>query len=830
MGESYRLSSEERSWVLLSFGFLGSRWAARCGRHWQIFRAPARGHFSEIRQGYRISRRQASHCRFTQVSLYDEADRLAHVCAGPSGATCAQNRHFIYDGRGFLSSEQHPEIGPAGGGIANYTYDPSGNVLTKDITGTSDFALRYAYEPANRLITVGEVDGETTRPIKSFHYARGNDGTDLRAGKLVLSKRTNWVDIVGPLATEVSGTLPVVISQAYRYEGLDGRVSQHQTRYQFSGGNYAFETGFTYDEQGNVSQLEYPRCLHYPCAGLDPPRTVDFGHTRGFLSSVEDFATSLTYQQGGMLHEVSHANGVVETVAVDAAHPFERPYRITTTSGWDSEVYQYDGSGNVKQIGEQLYLYDRMSRLVNGQVEVGGETKSQTVSYDNYGNILALTTDGSTLATPVTTATNRLSGATYDAGGNLTDVTLSGEHYVYTYDPLNMMKHLQSTTDQARVFLYDADDERVMTFDCAFVQCATQTGRLTTTIRGLDGKVLRVYNFNFGQPWDWVRDYVYRDGLLLASVEPDGGGGETTSHFHLDHLGSPRQITDGSAVETAFHTYYPFGGEATDPGQDEVQLKFTGHERDENGTSDAGKVDYMHARYCSVDLGRFLSPDPANAADRRSPQTWNRFGYASRNPLKRIDPDGLVDEAVWVVQAADPIPVAQAAAAASLARELKIEAGLAVLGGTPNTVRKLSRVLKGLRASRQIKPNRVRYLVGRHADMPSPRPSGFQSHHGVNSVWMEANYSRYRPSEAPAILMPNVPDHNATRGVFNRWRAEIARRQGRRIRDVDWTQVSPGEAWNLAEEQLRSTHVPDDVIEEYYRQFTIYLEHLGGLQ
>ncbi|MCP3910608.1 MAG: hypothetical protein GY713_06615, partial [Actinomycetia bacterium] len=193
---------------------------------------------------------------------------------------------------------------------------------------------------------VGEVDGETTRPIKSFHYARGNDGTDLRAGKLVLSKRTNWVDIVGPLDTEASGTLPVVISQAYRNEGLDGRVSRRLTRYKFNGGNYTFETGFTYDPQGNLSQLEYPRCLHGPCAGLDPPRTVDFGHTRGFLSSVAGFATSLTYQRGGMLQDVSHTNGVIESVAVDAAHPFERPYQITTsgvtTGNWASGVYQYD--------------------------------------------------------------------------------------------------------------------------------------------------------------------------------------------------------------------------------------------------------------------------------------------------------------------------------------------------------------------------------------------------------------------------------------------------------------------------------------------------------
>jgi uncharacterized protein RhaS with RHS repeats len=128
-----------------------------------------------------------------------------------------------------------------------------------------------------------------------------------------------------------------------------------------------------------------------------------------------------------------------------------------------------------------------------------------------------------------------------------------------------MMKYLQSDTGQARVFLYDADDERIMTFDCAFVDgdCAVPA-QLTTTIRGLDGKVLHVYNQPFGGAWNWERDYVYRDGQLLASVEPDTEGGEDTVHFHLDHLGSPRQITDEAGAQAAFHTYYPFGGEATE--------------------------------------------------------------------------------------------------------------------------------------------------------------------------------------------------------------------------------------------------------------------------
>jgi RHS repeat-associated protein len=162
--------------------------------------------------------------------------------------------------------------------------------------------------------------------------------------------------------------------------------------------------------------------------------------------------------------------------------------------------------------------------------------------------------------------------------------------------------------------------------------------QLTTTIRGLDGKVLRIYNQPFGGTWNWERDYVYRDGQLLASVEPRSDGGEDTVHFHLDHLGSPRQMTDAAGVQAAFHTYYPFGEEATDPSQDDVELKFTGHERDENGGG-AGVLDYMHARYCSPSLGRFTSIDPKMGTEEK-PQRWNRYVYTLNNPLLFVDPTG----------------------------------------------------------------------------------------------------------------------------------------------------------------------------------------------
>ena len=71
-------------------------------------------------------------------------------------------------------------------------------------------------------------------------------------------------------------------------------------------------------------------------------------------------------------------------------------------------------------------------------------------------------------------------------------------------------------------------------------------------------------------------------------------------------------------------------------------MVFTGHERDFNSNSGGGDdLDYMHARYCNPNTGRFLSVDPKV---RREPvpasQVWGRYSYAAGNPVAATDPDG----------------------------------------------------------------------------------------------------------------------------------------------------------------------------------------------
>jgi RHS repeat-associated protein len=209
------------------------------------------------------------------------------------------------------------------------------------------------------------------------------------------------------------------------------------------------------------------------------------------------------------------------------------------------------------------------------------------------------------------------------------------ERYEYTYDGTNMMKYLASDTGLARTFLYSADDERVVQLDCETAGCGVEDAKHTWTLRGTGARVLRSYTHVPGSDWTWENDYVHRGAKTIASLSAGG-----VLQLHPDHLGTPRQITRSTGAQESLHGYYPFGQEATGAAQDNIPLKFTGHERDFNDNRPKGAVDYMHARHCSPNVGRFLSVDPTGSPRSRYPQSWNKYIYSEGNPLKYIDPDG----------------------------------------------------------------------------------------------------------------------------------------------------------------------------------------------
>jgi len=183
------------------------------------------------------------------------------------------------------------------------------------------------------------------------------------------------------------------------------------------------------------------------------------------------------------------------------------------------------------------------------------------------------------------------------------------------------------------IFVYTADDERLWTFS---------PGRPSRwTIRDLNAQVLRDYRQD-GSTWTVDPDYIQANGRLLAAEAPSNTTGGTTHHFHPDHLGTPRLITDQNGTKDAYHAYYPFGEEATFWNQDSERMKFTGHERDfYDPAGDGDDLDYQHARYYTLTIGRFLGVDPLPRRKAlASPQALNGYAYTLNNPLAFTDPNG----------------------------------------------------------------------------------------------------------------------------------------------------------------------------------------------
>jgi RHS repeat-associated protein len=333
---------------------------------------------------------------------------------------------------------------------------------------------------------------------------------------------------------------------------------------------------------------------------------------------------------------------------IQSTRPLQsRAHVSTILPPMDLGVYLYDGAGNIESIGNDQFRYDEAGRLKSATVN--GSANQQTFTYDAFGNrkdaaraASASVCIGNTnceMAAPVeTTNTNHLTAATYDDAGNVQ--VLDGT-YSYSYDALNMVK-----STGGREYVYTADDERIAT---------VSGGGWTWTIRSPGQQVLSEFTSsgtNGASNWRWTRDHIWRGASLLAVEEKNASDVTVTRHFHLDHLGTPRLITNGTGQQIGLHAYYPFGTEllssTTEAPPDNI--KFTGHEWDDLG-GDIHALTYMHARYYSAALGRFLSVDPQLDPNQliHSPQRWNRYAYVSNNPVRKVDIDGRDENEIEIL-------------------------------------------------------------------------------------------------------------------------------------------------------------------------------------
>ncbi|OAB34381.1 hypothetical protein PGLA_22755 [Paenibacillus glacialis] len=205
---------------------------------------------------------------------------------------------------------------------------------------------------------------------------------------------------------------------------------------------------------------------------------------------------------------------------------------------------------------------------------------------DADGNLLYMS-EGKTMASFEYDARNRLvkSGKaqyTYDAQGNRTSMTWKGKTTRYVVDALP---------------------------------------ELSRVLMELDAE---------GTPKTY---YVY--GLGLIGREDAQGHYQS---YHSDIRGSTTLLTDEQGSVTDRYTYGPYGELEKHEGKTNQPFGYNGRD---GVQSDPNGLYYMRARYYHPVLQRFLNRDILRG-DLMDGQTLNRYAYVNGDPIRYIDPLGLM--------------------------------------------------------------------------------------------------------------------------------------------------------------------------------------------
>jgi len=291
------------------------------------------------RQGRMVGITKGADTALSQTTTYgyDVGSRLSSVQLG------VQPRSFVYDGRGFLTSETHPE-----NGTTTYTnYDAKGHVGQKLLPGQTLFDLQYNYDSAERLWLLqarNPYSPTTFRTLKQFTFGQANSGSDLVNGKLQTALRKNYDPSLG--------TSTVI--ETLHYTDTAGHLTAKDTSIS---GDYPIPTqsmtqSYTYNELGQRASATYPRCtgttVRCGQSTWSSPMLPDGSYaadvtesyTNGFLSSASapfsfrPSLASLSYGANGTVSAVVHANGVTDTQTPDPSG-LPRTQSISVT-GWSS--------------------------------------------------------------------------------------------------------------------------------------------------------------------------------------------------------------------------------------------------------------------------------------------------------------------------------------------------------------------------------------------------------------------------------------------------------------------------------------------------------------
>jgi len=494
-----------------------------------------------------------------------------------------QIRSFGYDSLGRTTSMSIPEkVNHA----VTMTYTDFGAVATR--TDARGITTTYGYDNQGRPASMQYSDGTPT-----VTYAYGAMGApNFTAGRL-----TTVTDGAG--------------SEAYQYDSM-GR----ETKCTRVLGTNTYVTTYSYTSDGRVASTTYPsgRVVTNQYDGI------------GRLTQVATGGASLlninSYNAAGQILGLQYGNGV------PASYTYNNQLQIASllVGGANPALnlsYDWGGAGddglllgvtdNLTSSRSTSYTYDQLKRLTAAQTVdlTSAGTWQLQFAYDRYGNRLSQTPTGGTAAMPsnsvvVDPTTNRISSATYDADGNVTNDGLNA----YIFDAESRITHVNGA---ANTYAYDGAGKRVNRNGNYYIYSG--------------GQVIAEYT-NGAAAASPSTEYIYGRGKRIATI-----AAAAVTYPYWDHLSIRANASaSGTVIRTFGH--YPFGETWYETGTHD-KWDYTTYEND----SESG-LNYAMARFHNPRVGRFMSLDPY-PSDKRYPQSWNRYPYGNNNPVSFSDPTGM---------------------------------------------------------------------------------------------------------------------------------------------------------------------------------------------
>jgi RHS repeat-associated protein len=558
---------------------------------------------------------------------YNENDQLTQYTDAHGRTT-----QYCYDDK---LRQPTRRIDPAGN-VIRYEYDTERN-LTALINENGD-QHHFFYDGNERLIKEIGFDGRA----QEYHYnAVGHLIQHLDSGEVITEFERN---AVGQLQTKAS-----------RLISDDKDTHRERSRYQYDATGQLIETyndqqllQFRYDPLGHLTQeshcdlndarqqllsTQQITAHQYNAMGqrtqttLPDGQTIDYAYddSLAFASVALNGQTITTVQRDSLGRELSRSQGALTTqTEYDPQGRLQKQVAISkdTKHILVQREYDYDQFNNLNFVkdgtDETKYVYDTLNRL-----KLATNASPEFFDFDPAGNLLSIT--DSPTATPGLVKGNRLllqgdKKFEYDARGNLVKEVRGKDgklQKTFHYNLQNQLIKVETNSAHETVtYKYDPLGRRIQ-----------KTDKFGTT------KFLWTDNLLAQEQRDKIKKtYVFEPGSFrpLAQVQD-----EQIYHYHLDHLGTPRELTNEQGKIVWKAKYKTYGNLALKEVEEvENNLRFQGQYFDE----ETG-LHYNRFRYYSPESGQFINQDPIGLLG-----GLNNYQYAP-NPVAWIDPLGLCKEA-----------------------------------------------------------------------------------------------------------------------------------------------------------------------------------------